>query len=87
MGFSIIFVHRDSFLRPFLLISQVRGQAVLKASGKARFLGNGYTFRGLNVKKGDFCFLSKAMEIASQRTKEERSSQDHVDEEVRLIIC
>uniref|UniRef100_A0A2K5CSL9 Serine/threonine-protein kinase RIO1 n=1 Tax=Aotus nancymaae TaxID=37293 RepID=A0A2K5CSL9_AOTNA len=29
-----------------------------------------------------FCFLSKAMEIASQRTKEERSSQDHVDEEV-----
>uniref|UniRef100_A0A2R8ZFU1 Serine/threonine-protein kinase RIO1 n=1 Tax=Pan paniscus TaxID=9597 RepID=A0A2R8ZFU1_PANPA len=27
-------------------------------------------------------YLSKAMEIASQRTKEERSSQDHVDEEV-----
>lgn len=44
-------------------------------------------FCGLNVKEGDFCFLSKAMEIASQRTKEERSSQDHVDEEVRLIIC
>lgn len=44
-------------------------------------------FCGLNVKEGDFCFLSKAMEIASQRTKEERSSQDRVDEEVRLIIC
>ncbi|XP_077626204.1 serine/threonine-protein kinase RIO1 isoform X3 [Crocuta crocuta] len=27
-------------------------------------------------------YLSKAMEIASQRTKEERSNQDHVDEEV-----
>ncbi|KAF3815305.1 hypothetical protein GH733_016687 [Mirounga leonina] len=27
-------------------------------------------------------YLSRAMEIASQRTKEERSSQDHVDEEV-----
>nr|XP_031543944.1 serine/threonine-protein kinase RIO1 isoform X2 [Vicugna pacos] len=27
-------------------------------------------------------YLSKAMEIASQRTREERSSQDHVDEEV-----
>ncbi|XP_005398913.1 PREDICTED: serine/threonine-protein kinase RIO1 [Chinchilla lanigera] len=27
-------------------------------------------------------YLAKAMEIASQRTKEERSSQDHVDEEV-----
>ncbi|KAG8513051.1 Serine/threonine-protein kinase RIO1, partial [Galemys pyrenaicus] len=27
-------------------------------------------------------YLTKAMEIASQRTKEERSSQDHVDEEV-----
>ncbi|XP_049739096.1 serine/threonine-protein kinase RIO1 [Elephas maximus indicus] len=27
-------------------------------------------------------YLSKAMEIASQRTSEERSSQDHVDEEV-----
>ncbi|XP_032717416.1 serine/threonine-protein kinase RIO1 [Lontra canadensis] len=27
-------------------------------------------------------YLSKAMEIASQRTKEERSSQEHVDEEV-----
>ncbi|XP_027978704.1 serine/threonine-protein kinase RIO1 [Eumetopias jubatus] len=27
-------------------------------------------------------YLLKAMEIASQRTKEERSSQDHVDEEV-----
>ncbi|KAM8790795.1 serine/threonine-protein kinase RIO1 isoform 1-T1 [Rhynchonycteris naso] len=27
-------------------------------------------------------YLSKAMEIASQRTKEEQSSQDHVDEEV-----
>ncbi|KAM9233589.1 serine/threonine-protein kinase RIO1 [Dugong dugon] len=27
-------------------------------------------------------YLSKAMEIASQRTNEERSSQDHVDEEV-----
>nr|XP_004666211.2 serine/threonine-protein kinase RIO1 isoform X1 [Jaculus jaculus] len=27
-------------------------------------------------------YLSQAMEIASQRTKEERSSQDHVDEEV-----
>uniref|UniRef100_A0A2K5KI41 Serine/threonine-protein kinase RIO1 n=1 Tax=Cercocebus atys TaxID=9531 RepID=A0A2K5KI41_CERAT len=27
-------------------------------------------------------YLSKAMEIASQRTKEERSSQDHVDEEI-----
>ncbi|XP_048655718.1 serine/threonine-protein kinase RIO1 isoform X2 [Marmota marmota marmota] len=27
-------------------------------------------------------YLSKAMEVASQRTKEERSNQDHVDEEV-----
>nr|XP_020028289.1 serine/threonine-protein kinase RIO1 [Castor canadensis] len=27
-------------------------------------------------------YLSKAMEVASQRTNEERSSQDHVDEEV-----
>lgn len=27
-------------------------------------------------------YLSKAMEIASQRTKEEKSSQEHVDEEV-----
>ncbi|XP_008829865.1 serine/threonine-protein kinase RIO1 [Nannospalax galili] len=27
-------------------------------------------------------YLSKAMEIASQRTKEEKTSQDHVDEEV-----
>uniref|UniRef100_A0A2K6S4X4 Serine/threonine-protein kinase RIO1 n=1 Tax=Saimiri boliviensis boliviensis TaxID=39432 RepID=A0A2K6S4X4_SAIBB len=31
-------------------------------------------------------YLSKAMEIASQRTKEERSSQDHVDEEVGFIL-
>ncbi|XP_012659656.1 serine/threonine-protein kinase RIO1 [Otolemur garnettii] len=35
----------------------------------------------LNCKGNSFLF-SKAMEIASQRTKEERSSQDHVDEEV-----
>uniref|UniRef100_A0A8D2HYJ2 Serine/threonine-protein kinase RIO1 n=1 Tax=Urocitellus parryii TaxID=9999 RepID=A0A8D2HYJ2_UROPR len=27
-------------------------------------------------------YLSKAMEVASQRTKEERSNQDHVDEEI-----
>uniref|UniRef100_A0A8D2NVY1 Serine/threonine-protein kinase RIO1 n=1 Tax=Zosterops lateralis melanops TaxID=1220523 RepID=A0A8D2NVY1_ZOSLA len=31
-------------------------------------------------------YLSKAMEIASKRTEEERSSQDKVDEEVRISI-